>query len=54
MKVDEFYTAKALSELLSCHVKTINKLCRDEKLKAHKKLGRWIILHSDFLEWIKS
>lgn len=50
---EKIYTAAAAAKLLGSHVKTINKMCRDGEMKGYKKLGRWFILHSDIIEWMK-
>jgi excisionase family DNA binding protein len=50
--MDLFYSAKGAAELLNCHVKTVNKLCREKKMKGYKKLGKWYILHSDIITFL--
>lgn len=50
--MQKIYSAKSAAELLNCHVKTINKLCREKKLNAYKKLSKWYILHSDIINFI--
>jgi len=53
MNNETIYTAAAVADKLNSHVKTINKLCRTGEMKGYKKLGRWVVLHSDLIDWIK-
>ncbi len=50
----EIYTTKTAAALLDVDQKTIQRLCYSEKLKGRKKLGKWFILHSDILAYLKS
>ena len=54
MEIERIYTTKSAATLLDVHQKTIQRLCRKKKVNAHKKLGKWFILHSDLLTFIKS
>ena len=48
------YTTKTAAAMMELNKKTVQRLCRNQELKAYKKLSKWYILHSDILEYIKS
>lgn len=48
------YTVEKLAETLGLKEKTIRKLLNDNVIEGHKKNGRWYILHSAVIEYIKS
>lgn len=50
----EILTIEATSERLGISQRTLREKAKAGIIKAHKKAGRWLILHSDLIEWIRS
>lgn len=54
MNKDFIYTTETAAAAVGSHKKTIAKLCAAGEITAYKKLGKWLILQSDLIEWIKA
>ena len=52
--LDQIYTSSKVADMLESNKRTIQQLCRNGKLKGHKKLGKWFVLHSDIVKYLKS
>ena len=50
--MNEYINIQEASELLKCSEYTVRKLCRENKLKAVKKLKRWYILKKSIEEYL--
>lgn len=53
MNTDNIYTVEKAAKLLNSNEQSIRRLIKENKLKASKKLGKWFILHSDIIEYLK-
>jgi len=51
---EKIYTVDTACDLLGVKPNTLRKELRKGKIKGHKKLNKWFILHSDVIEYIKS
>jgi len=52
--MDSIYTAEKVAEILNAHIRTIRKKLKAGSLKGYKKMGKWYVLHSDLIAFIKS
>lgn len=52
--LDKIYTAESAAALLNCNVRTLRKKLKDKTIKGYKKLGKWYLLHSDIIAYLKS
>jgi len=52
--LDKIYTAENAATLLNCNVRTLRKKLKDNSIKGYKKLGKWYLLHSDIIKFLKS
>lgn len=50
---EEILTSKRVGEILDIAPKTIDRECREGRLKARKRLGKWYIFKSDLMEFIR-
>ena len=50
---ETFYTSEQLAELLGSNKKVIEKKLREKEITGSKRLGKWFILRSDLIEYIR-
>jgi hypothetical protein len=51
---EDILTDEAAADLLKCHLKSLQKELREGKLKGTKRMGKWYILKSDLIDYIRS
>ena len=51
--VEEIYNLVAACALLGITERTLAEYLRDGKIKGYKKMGRWYVLKSDLIEFLK-
>lgn len=50
---DRIFDTKALCARLGITQETATKYLREGRMKGHKKFGRWFVLESELIEFIK-
>ena len=50
---DKIHDVKSLCDRLGITQETATKYLREGRLKGHKKFGRWFVLESELIEFIK-
>jgi excisionase family DNA binding protein len=51
---EDFYTVKQAAAKLDLTERTVTDSIRKNKITAHKKAGKWFILHTDLILFITS
>lgn len=51
---EEILTDEAAAALLNCHLKTLQKEIREGRLKGTRRMGKWYVLKSDLIAYIRS
>lgn len=54
MPKEEIYTVKQLCEKLDLVERTVTDLLRSGKLRGYKVFNKWIVTHTDLINYIKS
>lgn len=54
MQKEEIYTVKQLCEKLDLVERTVTDLLRSNKLRGYKVFNKWIVTHTDLINYIKS
>ena len=50
---EEILTAQQVADILGVSKKVIERELREEKMKGSKRLGKWFVLKSDLVTYIK-
>lgn len=50
----DIFTIEDVSTRLGISQRTLREKAKAGIIKAHKKAGRWLILQSDLIEWVRS
>jgi len=50
---ETFYTSEQLAEILGANKKVIEKKLRAKEIIGSKRLGKWFVLRSDLIDYIK-
>lgn len=51
--LDKIYTVKELCTVLDLKERSITDALRANKIKGHKAFGKWLVFHTDLVQYVK-